>query len=78
MCDMKAKTIFYAQKQQKIMNDYSNLMEEVVGVMEGCSVEGYAENAYMKEVNQDIVFNANDLNNQPKEEVRRENDDDSD
>ena len=74
----KAKTIFYAQKQQKIMNDYSNLMEEVVGVMEGCSVEGYAENAYMKEVNQDIVFNANDLNNQPKEEVRRENDDDSD
>ena len=40
--------------------------------------EGYAENAYMKEVNQDIVFNANDLNNQPKEEVRRENDDDSD
>ena len=75
----KAKTIFYAQKQQKIMTDYSNLMGEVTGIMEGCSVESFAENAYMKGVNNDIIFNANDLNNQQKEEGNRGgNDDDSD
>ena len=75
----KAKTIFYAQKQQKIMTDYSNLMGEVTGIMEGCSVESFVENAYMKGVNNDIEFNANDLNNQQKEEGNRGgNDDDSD
>ena len=75
----KEKTIFYAQKQHKIMTDYSNLMEEVTGIMNGCSVENFVENAHMKEVNQEIEFNANDLNNQQKEEVNRGgNDDDSD
>ena len=75
----KEKTIFYAQKQHKIMTDYSNLMEEVTGIMNGCSVENFVENVHMKEVNQEIEFNANDLNNQQKEEVNRGgNDDDSD
>ena len=75
----KVKTIFYSQRQQKIMADYNNLMGEIIGVMDGCSVENYEENEHLKEVNHEIEFNANDLNNQQKEEgYRGGNDDDSD
>ena len=42
--ETKEKTLNYSQKEQQIFSSYIKIMKEIVGVMDGCTVEKYKDN----------------------------------